>query len=543
MYDFAQSTVTCVAFSPDGLLVAIATGAGSVLLVGVDQGELIAQAKLDQEPGTTATALAWRGRSDLWVGTSDGRVSKWTLVSRPQGIILTDLLPSRFERTITYLDCSPEQTSIVVTHGGIVEYWEYKGGDWTGVCEMNSDASAILAISMRNSENVLICSTENCCLWTPHDHPDVAAQPLIAVQEKWTTATIWNDFVACSGPDGIDVFRLTTDQDFGIQLQPLPGVSSGEASASMLRFLPSPSLPNLVSDVGTGILRIVWPAQPASAVESFLSYPQDHTCTAIAVNESTRHGGYLIAIGSTPIHPLEGAEVKFSIWSSESKVTSPQVIDVKTVDRHQISIGGALQTSIQARRMIRRTLGSAVRLHLLYHFFMKQAQFWISPELFDKIPSIRKRYVAGILSAFLILGYFWYTPPLPEGAPYPEIPFPTPTPADSANIAQAHSATYYISVALGRIVLEHFTVVYQTFVSWITSAIAILSQALAGLGQLSAYISAVAGMPLTWLGFGSSSLADALVTARDRALYAACVKAGTAEATCAKQYAQDPEAL
>ncbi|KIO20646.1 hypothetical protein M407DRAFT_29703 [Tulasnella calospora MUT 4182] len=174
-----QSRVTGMAFSPDGKILALATSDGKVLLFDTRRSEAIVAVKLGQEPGTVATAFVWRRMDDLWLGSSEGRVSKWALLSGSKWVLLTDFLPKRFDATVSHLNHHPSTSSLVVSHNGMVECWVYKGGEWVGKCQMVTGANEILGLQFHSAGMVLVFSLTNCCALAlptyPEDHREVVA--------------------------------------------------------------------------------------------------------------------------------------------------------------------------------------------------------------------------------------------------------------------------------------------------------------------------------------------------------------------------------
>lgn len=81
-------SVNCIAFSPDGLYLAIGYDYGPVAIVKVDSGS----STLEINWNAHVTALAWRPSStyELITGYSDGRVIAHTIT--PQNLVRRDVL-------------------------------------------------------------------------------------------------------------------------------------------------------------------------------------------------------------------------------------------------------------------------------------------------------------------------------------------------------------------------------------------------------------------------------------------------------------------
>ena len=69
--------VTSIAFSSDGCLLATGDRDGVVYILNVANGAAVACIHFDSS--VAATAVLWVGPSHLWVGASDGSVTKWYL--------------------------------------------------------------------------------------------------------------------------------------------------------------------------------------------------------------------------------------------------------------------------------------------------------------------------------------------------------------------------------------------------------------------------------------------------------------------------------
>ena len=173
--------VTAVAWSPDGLTLAAASGSGEIVLwkdgnlTSLQQGE---------ERSIDCIGFSFDGQY-LAAGGQDGRVKIWRL-KLPEAELITTLenAPAWVDR----LAWNPRRNELAFSMGKYLQVWDVEAKEV--VVTLNFEASSVLDMGWRpNGENIAVAGNQGVKVWNALDwdeDPEILEVPAASLAIAWS---------------------------------------------------------------------------------------------------------------------------------------------------------------------------------------------------------------------------------------------------------------------------------------------------------------------------------------------------------------------